>query len=265
MFKLYKHNASRFIQYNIHKEKIIDTTTVIFLHGLKSNMEGKKSSFLMNWCIKNKFHYICFDNFGHGMSSGVFIEENISSWLSGLKLIIDELTYGKVIIIGSSMGGWLALLIANMQKYKDKIIGILTLAAAVDFTEELIWNKLNKKQQEFFQNNGIINISGNNAYCNETYNFAFQMIEDGRKYLLLNKTDQYIDITCPVHLIHGMQDYDVPYNISERIANKLKSEHVIVKFIKDADHRLSRDSDLLVMENSLHEILNTKSSPRQKS
>lgn len=248
---LYSKNKQKFISYhklNALKKK---APSIIFHHGLMSNMNGAKALYIEDYCKEKGYNFIKFDNFGHGNSSGKFIDQTITSWLEGLSLVIDNLCDGPFILVGSSMGGWITML-KSMEK-PQKIIGMIAISAAPDFTEELMWNKITKEQQADLIKNGLTNITGSDSNCNNTYPVSYQLIIDGRKYLLLNKKS--IDISCPVHLIHGMKDIDVPYSISERAAATIIANEIILKLIKGANHSLSRQEDLIVICNSIEEIL----------
>jgi pimeloyl-ACP methyl ester carboxylesterase len=162
--------------------------------------------------------------------------------------MVLKLTHeSPVILIGSSMGCWLAMLAA--LKNPKKIVGLIALAPAPDFTEESIWQKLPQTLQEQMQRDGAIEISG---YCQEKYLISYQLITEAKNHLLLNKPA--IELSCPVHLIHGMLDRDIPYTLSTRLAQKITSQNVVIKLIKDGDHRLSRPSDLRIISNSLAEV-----------
>ena len=237
-----------YIKYNTIKKNI---PYVVFHHGLMSSMNGSKSLYIQKYCKEKSYNYICFDNFGHGQSSGIFEEQTITSWLSGLNHIIELTGDNPVILIGSSMGAWITLL-ASMQ-YSQKIIGMIGISSAADFTENLIWDKLSIKEQNILQKNGIYNVRGNNPECSHTYPISYDLIKDGRKYLLLNKDE--IKINHPVHLIHGMNDSDVPFSISQSLLNKITHNNVTLKLIKDGDHTLSRLSDLAIICHSIEEIM----------
>jgi pimeloyl-ACP methyl ester carboxylesterase len=149
------------------------------------------------------------------------------------------------------MGGWTALL--GAIKHPGKVIGVIGLAAAPDFTEELLWNKMTESEKDIMQKEGIYNFKGQGPECNHIYPISHNLILDGRKHLLLQ--GKQINIDCPVHLIHGMEDIDVPSTIATRIAEKLKTSKVVIKLIKDGNHKLSRPQDLKVITNSIDELL----------
>ncbi|MGX6959936.1 MAG: alpha/beta hydrolase [Rickettsia endosymbiont of Pentastiridius leporinus] len=250
MHKLYNRTQDKFIVYN--NCRIINTNIppVIFLHGLMSSMHSTKALYLIDYCKKNNYNFTIFDNFGHGEASGAFADQTISDWLEGLELVLDKLIYDKTIIIGSSMGGWLALLTA--LKFPNKVKGLVCLAPAPDFTED-IWQNLSTENKDKMQKEGVLEIGSRS--CNYTYPISYKLVEDAKKYLLLTKNEINIDV--PVHLIHGMLDEDVPHNISLKLLEKITSKQVVTKLIKDGIHNLSREEDLQVMTNSLEEIIIT--------
>lgn len=251
MKKFYIDNRERFIVYNKQISSKNKVPCVIFLHGFMSDMNGSKAIAVEKYCKDMDYSFIRFDNFGCGEASGKFTDQTITDWLYGLNAVINELAEGPIVLIGSSMGGWLALLATKL--HKEKVIGVITIAAAVDFTESLIWNKLTGSEKKILTEKGVCEVSGSNKGCSKMYPISYKLIEDGRKHLLLNKPQ--INVSCPVHLIHGVQDIDVPYSISLEVSSKLKSDKVVVKLIKDADHKLAREEDLHILYNSIEEIL----------
>ena len=257
MKKIYTNTKARFLVYHKQVSTKDKAPYVVFLHGLMSDMNGQKAIATEKFCIEKGYNFIKFDNFGHGSSSGKFTDQTMSDWLIGINLVIQELADAPILLLGSSMGAWLALIATNL--HPEKIIGVITLAAAVDFTEELMWNKFTKQEKEIIKKCGIYEVRGNNADCMELYPVSYKLIEDGRNHLMIHeKSEEKIDISVSVHLIHGMQDTDVPYDISLRVAAKLKSERVVIKLIKDANHRLSRKEDLNIMFSSIEELINYK-------
>lgn len=253
MPKLYFPDKKKFISYNKHKFKENKAPYIIFHHGLMSSMQSSKAIAIEQYCINKKINYIKFDNLGHGESYGDFTEQTISSWLEGLNLVIDKLVEKEFLLIGSSMGAWISLLAAK-QKY-DIMKGLVLLSAAPDFTENLIWQKMSEQQQQELFEKNIINFQGADKDCNYVYPISKSLIEDGRKYLLLNKNN--ININCPIHLIHGMNDIDVPHQISMQLAEKISHDKITIKLIKDANHSLSRNYDLNIVFNSIEEIISS--------
>ncbi|MEY4463401.1 MAG: hypothetical protein RLZZ81_372 [Pseudomonadota bacterium] len=250
MHKLYNKTQDKFIVYDNYRIINTNIPSVIFLHGLMSSMQSTKAIYLIDYCKKHNYNFIVFDNFGCGNASGRFEDQTISDWLEGVELVLDKLIDTEVILVGSSMGGWLALLAA--LKFPNKIKGLVCLAPASDFTED-IWQNISLDDQNKMQKEGVLEVAGKN--CEHKYPISYKLIEDAKKHLLLTKNK--IDINIPVHLIHGMLDEDVPYNVSLKLLEKITSTQIVMKLIKDAPHNLSREEDLKVMSNSLEELINT--------
>jgi pimeloyl-ACP methyl ester carboxylesterase len=245
--RLYYSNKE-YLAYNKNSPKNSNKYGIIFLGGFKSDMHGTKATYLNDFAIKNNYDLIRFDYFGHGESSGEFIDGDIGLWLENTLTVIDELAIDKPqILIGSSMGGWMMLL-AAMARPKN-IVGLIGLAAAADFTEELIWNVLSTQQKEEIKAKGKINFS--NEFCEDDYPISLKLITEARNHLLLNNQ---IPIELPVYLIHGMMDKDVPYSTSIRIAEKLIGNDIKVHLIKDAGHGLSRTEDLEFISNVINDF-----------
>jgi pimeloyl-ACP methyl ester carboxylesterase len=184
-----------------------------------------------------------FDNYGHGNSSGDIAEQNMSTWIEGARSIIQHITNEKVIIVGSSMGGWIATIIASI--FHQRIKGLINLAPAPDFTS-YIWQNLSEQQQEEIEKNRSIRLQDRNLLI------TYDLIQDGQKHLLLDKKN--IQIYCPVHIIHGMKDSVVPFENSVKLASLIASNCVIVKLLKDGRHNLSEHLDLTMITDSLNAI-----------
>jgi pimeloyl-ACP methyl ester carboxylesterase len=213
---------------------------VIFLGGFLSDMTGVKAMELEAFCKQRGQAFVRFDYRGRGESSGVFEDYTIGAWKEDALNVLTHLTKGPQILVGSSMGGWLALLLA-IEKPK-RVAGIIGLAAAPDFTEYLIWEKLTKAQQEEIQRKGKIMVPSDMG--EEPYPITRKLIEDGRAHLLLHKE---IPVYCPVRLLHGMKDDDVPWEVSLSINEKLASQDVKAILIENATHRLSEPGDIKKM------------------
>lgn len=209
--------------------------TVMFCSGFKSDMTGTKAAALADYCEKTGHGFVRFDYFGHGQSSGEFREGTIGHWLSDTLSVLDKLTGGDVILVGSSMGAWLAMLatIARPDRIK-KLVGV---AAAPDFTERLIWEALTHEQKDELMQNGVFYAPS--CYGEDPYPITRTLIEKARSHLLLDKE---IPITCPVHLLHGTKDQDVPLDIAKLIQKKLPQ--ATLEIIEGGDHRLSTPEDL---------------------
>jgi pimeloyl-ACP methyl ester carboxylesterase len=214
--------------------------TVVFLSGFRSDMTGTKVGYLENLCQREGIGFLTFDYSGHGLSSGQFEEGTISQWLADALVIIDQRSTGALVLVGSSMGGWLAHLAALRRP--DRVIGLVSIAAAPDFTQELMWEKFTRAQQTEIMNQGWTVIP--TAYNQNGWVIAKGLIEDGRNHLLLG---QSIPLAIPVRLLHGMKDQDVPMSYAERLVNLLDSADVTLTLIKSGDHRLCREEDLQIL------------------
>ncbi len=209
----------------------------MFLPGFRSDMRGTKASALGQYCRQHNRPYLRFDYFGHGASSGKFQAGRIGRWRADALAVLDELTEGPQLLVGSSMGGWIALLAALARP--ERVAGVVGIAAAPDFTEDLIWSRLSLEQRRRLQETGELMVPS--AYEAELIPISVSLIEEGRRHLLLRGP---VKLGCPVRLLHGMRDEDVPYQTSLRLAKRLTGGPVAVELIEDGDHRLSRPQDL---------------------
>ncbi len=210
---------------------------VVFLTGFKSDMTGSKALALEEYCQYRGQAFVRFDYTGHGRSSGDFEDGTIGDWADDAVLALDRLSEGPQVLVGSSMGGWIMLLAALARP--DRVAGLVGTAAAADFTEDLMRGKLSSEQLKQLEAQGFAEIP--NCYDEEPYKITKALLDDGRNHLLL-KTE--IPIDCPVRLIHGDKDQDVPWQTSFRIAENLRSRDVETLFVKGGDHRLSEPRDL---------------------
>jgi len=210
---------------------------MVFLGGFMSDMGGTKAVALENHCRGAGQAFLRFDYRGHGESSGAFIDGCIGDWAQDAIAAIDTLTAGPQILVGSSMGGWIMLLAALARP--QRTAGLIGLAAAPDFTEALMWQHYPPEIRETIERDGVY--FAPTEYGDTPYAITRKLIDDGRNHLLLERP---IAIHCPVHLIHGQKDPDVPWEHALMIADRLLSEHVTITLIKDGDHRLSREEDL---------------------
>jgi pimeloyl-ACP methyl ester carboxylesterase len=210
---------------------------VVFLTGFKSDMTGGKALALEEFCRKRGQAFVRFDYFVHGASSGAIENGTIGRWADDAVAVIDSLTEGSQVLVGSSMGGWIMLLAALARP--ERVAGLVGTAAAPDFTEDLISNGLPPKQRADLARWGFIETD--NPYDDRPYRITKALLDEGRNHLLLKAE---IPLDCPVRLIHGTADVDVPWRTSERLAEKLRSQDVETLFVKNGDHRLSEPCDL---------------------
>ncbi len=209
---------------------------VVFMGGFASDMTGIKAMTLDSYCRQRGQAYLRFDYRGHGASGGEFRDGTIGGWLQDSLAVFDKLTAGPQILAGSSMGGWLMLLLALRRR--ERIAGLVGIAAAPDFTED-IWQAFSEAEQDELMGRG--EVTRLSAYSDNPYVITRALIEDGRQYFLLSGD---IELACPLRLLHGMADPDVSPAKSLRIAEKLRGNDAAVTLIKDGDHRLSRPQDL---------------------
>jgi pimeloyl-ACP methyl ester carboxylesterase len=213
--------------------------TVVFLPGYRSDMTGDKATALATFCASRGHAMLRFDYSGHGASGGRFEDGTIGVWTGDALAAIDRLTDGPMVLVGSSMGGWIALLCALARR--DRTAALVGIAAAADFTEALMWQSLSFEQRARLMQHGVIHVPS--QYGDPTP-ITRALIEDGRNHLLLSAP---IALDCPVRLLHGQADPDVPWEMALRIAEQVTSADVQVTLVKDGDHRLSRPHDLALL------------------
>jgi len=234
------------IAYKSNLSKIKNPSiTIVFLCGFMSDMEGQKSRHVEDYCNKKKLGFLALDYSGHGSSSGLITDGCISEWVYEANEVIESCTKTPIVLVGSSMGGWISLLVALKN---SRIKGIVNIASGVDFTEDLMWKKFTKTQQKNLMSKGIIKIKRGEA----TYIVTRKLIEDGRKNLLLRKK---IPLTIPVFLLHGFSDDVVPIDVSLQLSKKLDSTNVTLLLSKNSDHRMSSESDLALLDHALEQLL----------
>ncbi|MCP4330375.1 MAG: alpha/beta hydrolase [Alphaproteobacteria bacterium] len=221
---------------------------VVFLPGFRSDMAGTKAAVLDAYCRARGQAYLRFDYSGHGESSGKLTDGTIGVWAADAVETLDALTEGPQVLVGSSMGGWTMLLAALARP--ERIAGLVGIAPAPDFTEDLIWSVADDAMKAALETEGVWHEPS--QYDDEPTPITRALVEDGRNHLLLRAP---IPLSCPVRLIHGMKDPDVPWQTSLRIADRLASTDVEITLIKDGDHRLSEAADLARLTDTLGRLL----------
>jgi len=221
---------------------------VVFCPGYASDMNGTKATALLEICEHERLAMLRFDYSGHGRSGGEFIDGSIGSWLEDAAFIISQVVpQQELLIVGSSMGGWIALLLA--LRLKAQLCGLLLIAPAPDFTERLILPELSADQLHTIKMQGVLHRP---SEYGEPLPLTWRLLEEGRAHLLL---DAPIAVHCPVRILHGMQDADVPWKLSLELAEQLETPDVRLVFVKDGDHRLSRPRDLGLLGGTLRSLL----------
>ena len=222
--------------------------TIIFLHGLMSDIKSKKAKFLKKFVNKNKINLLLFEYSGHGKSSGQFTDFSIKNWIEDSRLIVKNLIKkGKIILIGSSMGAWIGIVL--IKYFHQRIKGFIGIAAAPDFTEELIWKKLNIFEKNNIRKNKIYKLKSSH---NNFYPITKKFIFDGKKILILNKK---IKCNFKVELLHGIRDSSVPWAYSINLTKTLIAKKLKLTIIDDGDHSLSRVQDLKKLELAIKNII----------
>nr|TFG53638.1 MAG: alpha/beta hydrolase [Hyphomicrobiales bacterium] len=210
---------------------------LVWLGGFNSDMMGTKAEALDAWASDRGRAYIRFDYFGHGQSSGDFRNGTISRWRDDALAVLDTLCERPQILVGSSMGGWVAILVALARP--EKVKGLLLIAPAPDFTEALMWAEMTDEVRRQIMETG--EWERPSAYGEDPYPITRGLIEDGRKNLLLGGP---IVLSCPVRILQGMKDLDVPWQHAMKLVERLEGDAAIT-LVKQGDHRLSTEQDLV--------------------
>ena len=216
---------------------------LFWLGGFKSDMQGTKAEALDAWARDHGRAMTRFDYSGHGESGGNFTDGTIGRWLEESLAVFDAFCPGPQVVIGSSMGGWLALLLtrelARRAQQPASVSGLVLIAPAVDFTEELMWKRFSPEAKREIEQVGVW--ARPSQYSEEPYPITRGLIEEGRRHLLL---DGMIETGCPVRILQGVQDPDVPWRHAVELVSRFARDDVVLTMVKDGDHRLSRPEDL---------------------
>ena len=210
--------------------------TFVWMCGFKSDISGTKVLRLEDWANRTGHGFLAFDYSGHGESDGAFEDGTVSQWRADALAAIDSQTDGPLVIVGSSMGGWMALLAALARP--DHVKGLVLIAPAPDFTEKLMWPEFSPEAQAEIMEQGF---TLRPSDYDEPYTITRALIEDGRKWQVLDKP---IAFDGPVRILQGMQDADVPWTHAARLVDALTASDLTITLIKDGDHRLSREQDI---------------------
>ncbi|TXS96068.1 alpha/beta hydrolase [Parahaliea maris] len=221
---------------------------VLFCAGFNSDMMGLKAQALAGWCAARGQQFTRFDYSGHGDSSGEFAEGTIGAWFEDTLAVLDSVTRGPQVLVGSSMGGWLSLLTALARP--TRVVGLLGIAPAPDFTARLYRDRLSDAQREQLARQGYCQLPS--EYGDEPYTISRTLIEEAQQHFLLERE---IDLDIPVLLLQGQRDEAVPWTLALDLMAKIRSPEVEVQLVKNGDHRLSEPEDLERMFGALQVLL----------
>ena len=221
---------------------------VLFLGGFRSDMTGTKGLFLQSRAEATGRAFVRFDYSGHGASSGRFADLTVSDWLADAIAVLDTLTEGPQVLVGSSMGGWIALLLARARP--DRIAGLVGIAAAPDFTEDLMWDRWDAATRARLIADG--RLEEPTDYAPEPYVITRALIEDGRQNIVLRAP---LALPFPVRLLHGTADTDVPIDHALKLLRHATGSDIRLTLVKDADHRMSDPGSLTLIRTALTEVL----------
>ena len=220
---------------------------LVFLGGFMSDMSGTKALHLESWCQAQGRAFLRFDYSGHGASSEAFTDGCIGDWAEDAQASIETLTHGPQILVGSSMGGWISLLIA--QRIPARVAGLITIAAAPDFTEDGFWASFNSNIRKCLTREGVVHIPSNYG---DPYPITKRLIEDGRTHLLLRKP---LEFSFPIRLLQGDEDKDVSVELANKLFAHIKGPDVQLLLLKGADHRFSASNELALTEATILNVI----------
>ena len=245
-YKYLKLGLAKRIRYLKHAERNSDY--IVFLHGFMSDLEGKKPKTFLSFAKRNNLNFLALEYSGHGKSSGKFINGNISKWTKETTILIKKIVKkNKIIIIGSSMGAWIAL--NQFKFFESQIKGFLGIGSAPEFLENLMWKKFSKKMKFEIVKKGIYNLE----HGDYIYPITLQLIKDGRKNKVLNKKmKSKINVT----MVHGQNDEVVPVSYSRKVLKIFKNAKKKLVIVKNGDHSLSSAKNLRLLRKELNLIIN---------
>jgi len=222
--------------------------TVVFLGGFKSDMEGTKAIHLEAWAQAHGQAFLRFDYTGHGQSSGAFTDGCIGDWARDAETVLQKVTDGPLLLVGSSMGGWISLLLT--KRMPERIAGLVTIAAAPDFTEDSMWAGFDQAQRLALEMVEQVELP---SEYGEPYIIAKRLIEDGRDHLVLRDP---LPLPFPVRFLQGTADMDVTRETALRLLDRAEGDDMHLEFVKGADHRFSDGACLAILTDRIQEVLN---------
>ena len=244
-FRYHKITKNKKIRYISKINK--DSSFVVFLHGFMSDLEGEKPKAFLNFSKKNNLSFLALEYSGHGKSSGIFTKGNITKWSDETSILLNKIVKkNKFILVGSSMGAWIAL--KQFKQFKNQITGFLGIGSAPEFLENLMWKKFSKKMKAETMKKGIYHLK----HGNYEYPITLQLIKDGRKNKVLKKK---ISSKIKVTMIHGQKDEVVPVSYSRKVLKIFKNAKKKLLVIKNGDHSLSKPNKLKIILRELKLII----------
>lgn len=220
---------------------------VVFLGGFMSDMDGTKALALEDWARRAGRAFLRFDYSGHGQSSGAFTDGCISDWAADARAVIEAVTEGPQVFVGSSMGGWICAVLAG--EIPEKIAALVGIAAAPDFTEDSMWRDLSVEDRAKIMDIGVVHLPSD---YDDPYPITRRLIEDGRKNLVLRRP---LKMSVPVRLLQGTADADVEREVALNLFDHIDGDDVRLTLVKGADHRFSTPACLALVERSVEEVL----------
>jgi pimeloyl-ACP methyl ester carboxylesterase len=221
--------------------------TVVFLGGYASDMTGTKARYLEDWCRQRGQAFLRFDYQGHGLSSGRLVDGTIGGWRDDALRVVAECATGTMVLVGSSMGAWIMLLAACAVP--ERVHALVGIAAAPDFTEDLLWAHLDEDQRAALRREGVLHLP---STYGEPLPFTWRLVEDGRRHLVLRAP---LDLPGPVRLLHGTRDADVPWETSLRLLQAIRGRDATLTLVKDGEHRLSEPHELALLGAAVASLL----------
>ena len=223
---------------------------LFWLGGFRSDMEGSKASAVDAFAARRGLACTRFDYSGHGRSGGRFADGTISRWLEEAEAVFRQFGQGRQIVVGSSMGGWIALLLAERLAGSGQLAGLVLIAPAVDMTRRLMWDKMDAAARNELETAGVFHVPSD--YSDEPYPITRGLIADGDAHLF---GDRLIETGAPVHILQGTEDTDVPWTHATELVTHFASDDVVLTLVKGGDHRLSRPEDLARLEAAIDGLI----------
>ena len=227
------------------KSTEINRFTVLYTHGLYSDPWGRKPEAVKEWCHKNGIDFFRYELVGHGSDKDNYENVDVNLWKAQILEIIDTMIVGNIVVVGSSLGGWLSLIAAEARP--ERVKAVLGLAAAPDFTVDLEDKYLTKEQNNILQKQGRLEFTNDDF----TYVFTKKLMDSGRENQMLNRD---IKIICPVQLIQGQKDASLDWRKALKISEHIQGNNVVINLLKYSNHRLGEDSDLDMISHSLDSL-----------